>query len=165
MWRNKVSWRAMLRFFHRIIPTKIENIGSQAHRDPHKNTDNHRAPAFFNEIFLQRGPFMKSKYIFPFYFKFNEIIKTETFSQPFFLSLPPLSFIPCKASHFSFSSTSSKLSSVWCQRKTWCMGPYHAFDYNQLTPESTTTHLPWATEYQSRPQPYARVNFILQLGT
>ncbi len=30
------------------------------------------------------------------------------------------------------------------------------------TPESIPTHLPWATLCQSRPLPYARVNFIPQ---
>ncbi len=33
------------------------------------------------------------------------------------------------------------------------------------TPESTSTHLPWATLCQSRPLPYARVDFIPQSGS
>jgi hypothetical protein len=33
------------------------------------------------------------------------------------------------------------------------------------TPESTPTHLPWATLCQSRPQPYARVDYIPQSVT
>jgi hypothetical protein len=33
------------------------------------------------------------------------------------------------------------------------------------TPEPTPTDGPWATLCQSRPQPYARVDFIPQLGT
>jgi hypothetical protein len=33
------------------------------------------------------------------------------------------------------------------------------------TPEPTPTHGPWATLCQSRPQPYARVDFIPQSGT
>jgi hypothetical protein len=61
----------MLRFYHRINPTKIENIGSQAHRDPHAGTQiiteslhvfnllkgqgNEMIFKFFNEIFLHRA--------------------------------------------------------------------------------------------------------------
>ena len=44
------------------------------------------------------------------------------------------------------------------------MRPYAGVDYNS-TPESTTTHLQWATPCQSRPQPFARVAFIPQLVT
>jgi hypothetical protein len=47
------------------------------------------------------------------------------------------------------------------------MGPYSGVNLTHLmlTPESTPTHVPRATLCQSRPYPYARVDFIPQSGT
>jgi hypothetical protein len=44
------------------------------------------------------------------------------------------------------------------QRKTWCVGPYAGVDYNLTlsTPTSTPTHLPNATQCQTRLYPPVR---------
>ncbi len=44
------------------------------------------------------------------------------------------------------------------------MGPYAGVD-TLCRLQSRLQHVPWATLCQSRPEPYARVDFISQSGT
>ncbi len=46
------------------------------------------------------------------------------------------------------------------QRKTWCTGPYARVDYNLTFCLLQSRIWEWATLWESRPEPYARLDFF-----